>query len=404
MKVSPSVTRVVSWETLGRVMVSEPMMTTPELEMMVCPSGAVVVSGPDGAVVLAGSSVNVSPSVTKVLSDNTIGKVTVSEPIITTPELEMIVCPSAPVVVSGPDGGSEVELGGSRVNVSPPIVKVLSDDTVGNVNVSEPMMTIPELEMMVCPSGAVVVTAPVGRDEAELGGSRVKVSPSVTKVLLDDTVGSVTVSVPMMTTPELDTMVCPSGAVIVVPPGLPLEPPVAMPDDGGLNVNTSPSVVIVVGCDTLGIGIVSVPPIMRIEPLDTTTCPSDSVNVLGSAVTEDEAPPGTPVGWKVNVCPSVVRVNGTETLGTVKVSLPITMTEPLETTVCPSGSVHVVASTPDVVDEFPKGGLVVDEEFPLEGPPPGELWEGCGPDVSEVLAELELRLDITEEHEDGGDT
>lgn len=80
------------------------------------------------------------------------------------------------------------------------------------------------------------------------------------------------------------------------------------------------------------------------------------------------------------------------------------MTEPLETTVCPSGSVHVVASTPDVVDEFPKGGLVVDEEFPLEGPPPGELWEGCDPDVSELLAELELRLDITEENEDGGGT
>lgn len=193
MKVSPSVTNVLVLETVGSVIVLEPMITTPELEIIVCPSGAVIVSGPDGEVELAGSSVNVSPSVMKVLSDDTIGNVTVSVPIMTTPELEMMVCPSGAVAVTGPDGWSEVELAGSSVNVSPSVTKVLSDETAGKVTVSDPIITTPELEMIVCPSGAVVVTGPDGRSEVELAGSSVKVSPSVTKVLSDDTVGRVTV-------------------------------------------------------------------------------------------------------------------------------------------------------------------------------------------------------------------
>lgn len=110
------------------------------------------------------------------------------------------------------------------------------------------------------------------------------------------------------------------------------------------------------------------------------------------------------MGLNVNVCPSVVNVIGMEALGIVKVSLPTTMTEPLETTICPSGSVHVVGKTPDVVEEFPKGGLVVDEEFPLDEPPAVELWDRCDPEVSKVLDEIELRLDSVEEDEDDGGT
>jgi hypothetical protein len=50
------------------------------------------------------------------------------------------------------------------------------------------------------------------------GGSSVNVSPSVVRALLVATVGSVTVSLPMITTPELDTIVWPSGKVVVSGP------------------------------------------------------------------------------------------------------------------------------------------------------------------------------------------
>lgn len=96
--------------------------------------------------------------------------------------------------------------------------------------------------------------------------------------------------------------------------------------DGGLNVKTSPSVVIVVGFDTFGIGTVSVPSIMRNEPLDTTIRPSGSVNVLGSAVI-------VLGGLNVNTSPSVVMVVGCDTLGIGTVSVPPMMrNEPLDTT------------------------------------------------------------------------
>ena len=55
-------------------------------------------------------------------------------------------------------------------------------------------------------------------------GIKVKVSPSVIRRVEDETCGSVAVCVPpITTTPELDTMVLPSGAVQVVawPTGVP---------------------------------------------------------------------------------------------------------------------------------------------------------------------------------------
>ena len=50
MKVSPSVVSTLLDETRGRVIVSEPMTTTPELEMTVWPSGSVKVVAPPAPV------------------------------------------------------------------------------------------------------------------------------------------------------------------------------------------------------------------------------------------------------------------------------------------------------------------------------------------------------------------
>jgi hypothetical protein len=89
------------------------------------------------------------------------------------------------------------------------------------VAVCVPMIITPELEISVWPSGSVVVitvaTPFVGLVEAADGES-VKVSPSVVRVVGKARVGKVTVFVPMMTTPELDTSVCPSGSTVVRAP------------------------------------------------------------------------------------------------------------------------------------------------------------------------------------------
>lgn len=71
------------------------------------------------------------------------------------------------------------------------------------------------------------------------------------------------------------------------------------------------------------------------------------------------APVVTEVGRKVKVSPSVVIVVGVETCGTVMVSEPMIMTEPLEITVLPSGSTMVVGL---VVVEEVVGALLVGEK------------------------------------------
>jgi len=165
-----------------------------------------------------------------------------------------------------------------------------------------------------------------------VGGNNAKVSPSVVRVVGEEILGRVTVLVPMMRIPELEMTVCPSGST-VVNGETPLEEVV-----DGKNVNVSPSVTRVVGSVTLGIVIVSLPPIIRSEERETTTCPSGSVQVVALPVRIEED------GNKVKVSPSVVNVVAAETgeIGIVKLPLIISIDEE-ETTVAPSGSVQVVA-------------------------------------------------------------
>lgn len=95
----------------------------------------------------------------------------------------------------------------------------------------------------------------------------VKVSPSVVTVVgLCKPVGTVIVKLPPMTiTPELDTSDCPSGNVVVkAPVGILLGGAV-----GGEKVNVSPSVVRVVGPVMLGIDTVSLPPMISTPELET---------------------------------------------------------------------------------------------------------------------------------------
>ena len=112
------------------------------------------------------------------------------------------------------DGGVVVtSWGGVKVNVSPPVVSVVGELTVGSViGRLVPMITTPELEMTVCPSDRVQVVA-TGDDVivvmvAPEEGVRVNVSPPVVSVVGAVTVGRVIgVLVPMITTPELEITV-----------------------------------------------------------------------------------------------------------------------------------------------------------------------------------------------------
>jgi hypothetical protein len=79
---------------------------------------------------------------------------------------------------------------------------------VGRLNESVPIMIIPEREMSVWPSGRVdVIAAGLEVVGEERGGSMVNVSPSAVRVVGEVTVGSVTVSDPIITTPELEITV-----------------------------------------------------------------------------------------------------------------------------------------------------------------------------------------------------
>lgn len=185
----------------------------------------------DGGVVVTscgGVKVNVSPPVVSVVGEETVGSVIGGlVPMITTPELEMTVCPSGRVhvVATGDDVIVDVVTPkeGVRVNVSPPVVSVVGVVTVGRViGVLVPMITTPELEITVCPSDRVHVVA-MGDDVMLVppdGGVSVNVSPPVVRVVGVVTVGKVIgVFVPIMTTPELEITVSPSGRVHVVATG-----------------------------------------------------------------------------------------------------------------------------------------------------------------------------------------
>jgi hypothetical protein len=276
VKVSPSVVTVDgAVKPVGIVTVLEPMMRKPELDITVWPSGRVVVTSPGCELVAdGGMSVNVSPSVVKIDSEETVGSVTVSLPIMRSPELEITVWPSGSIVVTCETLLGvvfEVKLGGKKVKVSPSVTSVLGVVTVGICIVSlPPIIMNPELETTVCPSGSIVVDGEMLLIEVELGGKNVKVSPSVMSVVGVVTLGIGIVSLPpIMRNPELETTIWPSGSVKVDCPPIPL--PGDEDEEGGRKVNVSESVTSVVGAVTVGIGIVSLPPMTKKEELDTTT-------------------------------------------------------------------------------------------------------------------------------------
>ena len=118
-------------------------------------------------------------------------------------------------------------------------------------------------------------------------GVSVNVSPPVVSVVGVLTLGSVMGGlVPMLTTPELETIVSPSGLVQVVaspPPPPVLEVPVVsmVPvdmDEEEPKVIVCPPVVTVV--NPVGTGIVFVPPMMMADPLEIMVSPFDAVHVV----------------------------------------------------------------------------------------------------------------------------
>ena len=148
VSVSPSVVRTLGDVTVGKTTVSEPIIMMPGSEVKDWPSGNVETSIAGDEVeemVLAGCKVSVSPSVVKTLAEVTDGKITVSEPIIMTPDCEVNDWPSGNVEVS--PTGAEVKDPGESVKVSPSVVSTLSEVTDGRVTVSEPIMIIPDCEV-----------------------------------------------------------------------------------------------------------------------------------------------------------------------------------------------------------------------------------------------------------------
>lgn len=212
-----------------------------------------------------GGNVNVCPSVVNVEGVvRPVGAVNVSDPMMMTPELEITVCPSGSVKVVGRSGGAVVCEVGRKVKVWSSVVTVVRlVRPVGAVKVSDPIMITPELDITVCPSGSVNVVGRSGGDVlCELDGRNVKVWPSVVTVVgLVRPVGAVKLSDPMIITPELEITVCPSGSVNVVG----RSGGEVVWELGGRKVKVSPSVVSTVGL-VRPVGTVTVSDPMMIRP------------------------------------------------------------------------------------------------------------------------------------------
>ena len=184
-------------------------------------------SGPTSVVVLvvmASGAVHVKtppPVVTVVVPDSVIGG---PVPIWTTPPLDTIVSPPGSVVVRMfvPPRAvvEEVLLGGNNVKTAPPVEIVVVAVTLGRVmGVLVPICTTPELETTISPPDRVhiVALAWLCVDVVVEIGDSVNVSPSVVRVVSDERVGRVMGAlVPICTTPELETTICPSERVQVV--------------------------------------------------------------------------------------------------------------------------------------------------------------------------------------------
>lgn len=142
-----------------------------------------------------------------------------------TPALDVIVSPSDSLVVCTDVGFGDV---GKKVKVSPSAVSVEADDMpVGTETVKVPHISNPALEVTTCPLDsvdvpgvsvttivvpmsvfvlvlmAVVIIVSVPVLVSVEGGIRVRVTPSVIRVVVVNTVGRVTLLVPMIATPEL---------------------------------------------------------------------------------------------------------------------------------------------------------------------------------------------------------
>ena len=115
------------------------------------------------------------------------------------------------VVDAGRFGTDELDVDvgcGDNVKVSPSVVSVVGEVTLGRVRVFDPTMITPELEVNVWPSGRVVISS-LGVVVLKVleAGSNVKVSLSVVNVVGEVTLGRVKVFDPTMITPELEVNV-----------------------------------------------------------------------------------------------------------------------------------------------------------------------------------------------------
>jgi len=148
-----------------------------------------------------GSAVSVVPPVTMVLGAVTLGKVNTSVlgSVVVMPGVPL----PGPGGGGGGGGGRGTEVaggGGFMVKVAPPVTSVEGAVTWGRVRVLVPMMMWLPLEMMVCPSVPVVVRTLVAAGGEATGGAEVGGGKTV-KVWLS--VDSVTGAVPVTTGTEM---------------------------------------------------------------------------------------------------------------------------------------------------------------------------------------------------------
>lgn len=175
-------------------------------------------------------------------------------------------------------------------------------------------------------------------------------SPSVEMTVgVVSPVGITMVSDPMIMMPPDDMTVCPVESVEVTTPAGEVVVGLLVSVELGKNVNTSPSVVIIVGA-VMPVGALNVfDPIMITPPEDITVCPAVSVDVTANAgVVVVGLLVVVGLGKNVNVSPSVVIVVGAvRPVGTCIVSEPMMITLPDDITVWPEESVEIMVPGPE---------------------------------------------------------
>lgn len=201
VKVSPSVVTICGVVIpVGTERVFVPQMNNPEVKVTACPSGKVVVDSVTERD-LVGKNVTVWPLVVRVdADDKLLGTVTVKLDQINDPELIVNVCSASPAVVSGKSISVPVDVG-TGVEVKPSVVSLLVALTLGRMTVSLPISTKPELDTTVTPLGTdVVCGTSVGCWPVTAAEVSVKVSPRVVSMVEVTMEGKVTECVPITTT------------------------------------------------------------------------------------------------------------------------------------------------------------------------------------------------------------